>query len=443
MLLRRFLLPAALLLFCALPASAQLLHDVVDREVTLVSVPGSTPRYRADADAPFTGIAVEGESDGPVDVAVRFTDAAGWTDWLPLYTVHSATGNGFVAAYRGEIVRTGPFEVRLSTSQARLTDAGTFDARRDVQAEAPSGLPFFSGKGGPAAVPAPFLRTRADWNAAPFRGRPEPLAPQGFTRMTFHHAAGFGAYTEAEALAQVKAIQDFHQNGRGWSDIGYQFVMDQTGRVYQGRPFLDGATALAAVPRLALGAHVGGANTGNIGVCVLGCYHPPEGGACTDVLSPAARDSLVALFAFLSEAYGPPPTTLLGHRDQSSTSCPGDNNYALLPALRLEIAEARARGTTPLPEGYTLGAATPQPARGAVTARYFLPADGLVHVTLYDALGREVARPIGGLYERGGQWHTARIDASGLAAGVYFYRLRVEGFRGTDHVSTRTLVVVR
>jgi hypothetical protein len=93
---------------------------------------------------------------------------------------------------------------------------------------------------------------------------------------------------------------------------------------------------------------VGGANTGNIGVSVLGCYHPPEGNGCRDVLSSAALDSLITLFAYLSETYGVSPSLLRGHRDFSSTACPGDNNYQLLPDIRRRVAELLETGNRPV-----------------------------------------------------------------------------------------------
>jgi hypothetical protein len=194
----------------------------------------------------------------------------------------------------------------------------------------------------------PHLHTRREWGAAPFIGTPEALARPVYDKMTFHHAACCGAHTLAEGLAQVKAIQNFHQEGRGWSDIGYHFLLDQTGRVYQGRPFLDESVKFEDGPPLALGAHVGGANTGNIGVSVLGCYHPPEGGGCRDVLSPSALDSLITLFAYLSETYGVSPSIIRGHRDYSSTACPGDNNYQLIPDIKRRVAELLETGNRPI-----------------------------------------------------------------------------------------------
>ncbi len=438
-------------------AAAQLIHDVIDADVVLAPPvrtgggPAETRYTSAFIAQPFTGIAVQGTtSDRDVQGWVRFEDTTGWSAWQPLYVVFSVTGDAFLGAYRGTEARAGTrFELRFHLSagaQVEITAAGVFDARRDtVEPPLPGETGAGLGKNPSSAITPPFLHTRQRWNAAPFKGTAEPLAPRGYVRMSFHHAAGFGASTLADGLAQVRAIQDFHQNGRGWSDIGYQFVMDQSGRIYQGRPFLDAAVSLSQVPALAMGAHVGGANTGNIGVCVLGCYHPSEpGGSCTDVLSPAARDSLVTMLAFLGDVYEVPAAQLMGHRDQGATSCPGDNNYALLPGIRDAVIALQQAGSTPLPTGFELSAlVTPHPVRDRATLRYFLLSDGLVSLRIYDSLGREVATLVDGVYLEGEQWHEAFLDAQPLASGTYFYRLSVEGFSSILFDDTRALVVVR
>ncbi|GAB5518562.1 MAG: hypothetical protein RhofKO_08130 [Rhodothermales bacterium] len=369
-----------LLLFCALAlcqtSIAQDLSglgDVIDAPVTLSALEAGTaqPGKRAALVAesqgvvlPYTGVALHGYSvDREMEGWIQFDEPIiGWTDWQPLYIVFSATDGFFMAAYRDAARRDGvPFRLRFDldeTASFDLMSAGTFDTTLDGQEgpqmqpreshdheHKPWTLPLRSQQ----AIIPPFLNNRTAWGAAPFQsGSPVPLASPTYDYITFHHAAGFSATTLEQGKAQVKAIQDFHQNGRGWSDIGYHFVLDKSGNVFQGRPFLDSSTRLDEVPRLARGAHAGGANTGNIGVCLLGCYHPPEGGRCEDEISPAALDSLVTLFAFLSESYRVPETSIFGHRDFGSTSCPGDNNYQLLGNIRDLTASLKQTGNARL-----------------------------------------------------------------------------------------------
>ncbi len=276
--------------------------------------------------------------------------------------------------------------------------------------------------------------------AEPFIGTPQPLANPSYNYMTFHHAAGFSATSLAEGLAQVKAIQDLHQNVRGWSDIGYQFVIDRGGRLYQGRPFLDASTTLEEVPRLALGAHVGGFNTGNIGICLLGCYHPPEGSFCQETITPEAYDKYVETMAFLSENYAVAPTSIRGHRDFSATACPGDNNYGLLPMLITDVENFVLSGGE-VPEELTIEN-YPNPFSESATVRYYLVEDGIVSLKVYTTTGRELAMLADG-FQQGDRWYEVEVEGSRLSAGHYFYRIEVAGAGNRKTTRTGTFTVVR
>ena len=79
-----------------------------------------------------------------------------------------------------------------------------------------------------------------------------------------HHTAGRNDYTRAEAAAIVKGIQLFHVQGNGWNDIGYNFLVDRFGTIYEGR--------FGGVDRNVVGAHALGFNTGSVGIALLGTY---------------------------------------------------------------------------------------------------------------------------------------------------------------------------
>lgn len=429
----------SLMAFLALavsPARAQSIDDLGAREVAF-EVAKSGQALSASFTGEATGLVVIGRSSNrELEGQVRFGDGA----WRNLVIVFSATGETFLAGYHGEeVFSNGSFDVRFDAA-ASVQSAGVFDNRQDADRIPEEGAAKSGRTRVMSHVDAPRMYDREAWNASPFIGSPVPLARPNYLYITFHHAAGFGAYTLQEGLEQVKAIQTFHQEGRGWSDIGYQFVMDQSGRMYQGRPFLQGET-LGSVPQLAMGAHVGGANTGNIGICALGCYHPPEGAFCEDVLSEPARDSVAVMFAFFSESYGVPLEDIRGHRDFASTACPGDNNYVLLDDLRARAEVILEQGVQPKPETYTLDENFPNPFTGSTTIRYFLEQEGIVRLSIFDALGREIAVLVDE-HQDGDQWHRIDFEAAGLAAGTYFYRIEVEGFSGNVFVDTGTMVLV-
>jgi hypothetical protein len=137
--------------------------------------------------------------------------------------------------------------------------------------------------------------------------------------MALHHTAGLRPEDPAEAEAEMRFLQDFHQRGRGWNDIGYHFVIDGAGRVYEGRP------------ETAVGAHARGANEGNLGLSLMGRY-APDGHR----LGEGQWDAIVALGRRLRRAHRIEAEALRGHRDYSATDCPGDL-YPHLPALRSAI----------------------------------------------------------------------------------------------------------
>jgi len=341
---------------------AQVLGDLADSMVSLsdadVTSVGKQMSVTSQGNVmglTFTGIIAEvGTSDTAIKATFRFRSGRSWGPWLEAHVVPSATGGTAVVGYRtSSPIRANEFEVQVtapSGTDVVIRDAGTFDNSMDDDLlPAPLPAPLVGSKNG--AIIPPRLITREQWQAQPFRGNTVNLAAPDYEFLTWHHAAGYSAETEAEGKAQMRAMQDLHQNIRGWSDIGYQFGIDRGGRLYQGRPFRDGSTSLSQVPVLARGAHVGGANTGNIGVVIMGCYHPPEGPHCEQEITPAAFATYVTLFSFLSERYGVAPTLIRGHRDFSSTACPGDNNYARIPELISKVSTLLITGNEPLGEG--------------------------------------------------------------------------------------------
>ncbi len=194
------------------------------------------------------------------------------------------------------------------------------------------------------SMSAPTIITRSEWRANPFKGNPVPQPRYQF--LTLHHAAGFSASDLDEGKEQVKRIQRLYQEDKGWADIGYHFLIDAAGNIYQGRPYTQ-EVALSQKPTLVIGAHVAGGNTGNIGVCLLGCFHPETNAStCDDVLTESVSASLVQLFAFFCENYRVAPANIKGHRDFNATDCPGSNLYPRLPEVRL-LVQAALSGPSP------------------------------------------------------------------------------------------------
>ena len=265
-------------------------------------------------------------------------------------------------------------------------------------------------------LPKPVIISRTEWGA---RSPTHDYSPHPYyIKLTLHHAAGFSADNIDEGKEQLRAIQDLHQFVRGWSDIGYHFVVDKAGNIYQGRP------------ETVIGAHVLDNNTGNIGVCVLGCYHPPEL-YCGDWLTDATTNSLVALYAWISGEYNYDPNVLRGHRDYpyNDTSCPGNNVYEKLSWFRDEIERYMELDGPPLE--FIISRNYPNPFNSITHIDYQVPIDNHINITIYDIMGREVKTLMDQVQIKG--IHT--IDWNGkseygefVSTGVYFLQFTSNGF---------------
>ncbi len=428
---------------------AQLAADMVDATVSIetisaVSLQGipsavfSSQKHVVDYD----GIIIQGTSVEELDeVMIRFSDS---DDWSSMYVVESATSGDFLASYRGAMPFAAyDFEIAfkgLAFEAVSISLMGYFrnDSERDEEqygdSNSQSTIPYAG------VIDPPRIHPRSEWGAEGFIGNTSPLGNPNVNHITFHHAAGFGAENLSEGLAQVKAIQDFHQNGRGWSDIGYHFVVDEEGNLYQGRPYQNANASFEDPPALVRGAHAGGANTGNIGVCLLGCYHPAETSyPCNDSISPAALDSLTTVFAYLAENYRVETENLTGHRDWGNTSCPGDNNYSLIPGIEINMDQLLTFGQGPA-DSYILEQPFPNPSTTQTKLAYFLLRDGIATLKIFDSLGREVEEIISE-FQDGGRWYSYNFVTSNLPSGVYFSNLEVEGFNGIDYEETKSFIV--
>ena len=159
----------------------------------------------------------------------------------------------------------------------------------------------------------PAIITRQQWGARSYRGAPASLGSP--TRITFHHEGTSAVRTSGGADA-MRAVQRFHQVNNGWDDVGYHYVIMPDGQIYEGR-------ATYRPGQLALGAHAGGANSRNIGVMLYGNFNLQQPSSA-QMASASQLASYLASEHDITLAKG---STLVGHRDVTSTSCPGTNLY--------------------------------------------------------------------------------------------------------------------
>ncbi len=148
-----------------------------------------------------------------------------------------------------------------------------------------------------------------------------------------HHTATVDG--GADPAAVIRSVYYYHTITNKWGDIGYNFLIDRYGNIYEGR--YGGPNVI--------GAHTLGHNAGSVGVSVIGNHD-------NEPVPEAALNALVAISLVKSVQHGINPqgsfvkdgktySNLLGHRDAVSTSCPGKNLYPFLPTLRSTVAHNR------------------------------------------------------------------------------------------------------
>ncbi len=327
-----------------------------------------TTAVTVDAGLQFTMIGVTAKipsAPGDVNVVLRTSeDRISWSNWytVPLEMACDST-RARPTAYTealwtgpGRYVQVAAEPAGSGTTAARLRDVhvvainSTENADRGAlllgvirrTAAAIAGIQLVPPAG--AMTVRPDIVTRAQWGANESwrRGSPSYATVQ----MAFvHHTDNGNDYTEAEAPAIVRGIYAYHTKSLGWSDIGYNFLIDRYGTIYEGR--------YGGVTKGVIGAQVLGFNTGSTGVSIIGTFN--------DVNPPAAAiTSLENLLAWkldlthvdplgtatLSCGYGQKFKTgarvtfpaIAGHRDANYTDCPGNKLYAMLPAIRTAVA---------------------------------------------------------------------------------------------------------
>jgi hypothetical protein len=209
----------------------------------------------------------------------------------------------------------------------------------------------------PAGIDPPPVVSRAAW------GADESLRFDGFgkeidsiefhpvQKLIVHHTASGNG--DPDPPATVRAIYYFHTIVRGWGDIGYQFLIDEAGTVYEGRysrPLAPGETPTGEDHQgnIVQGIHAAAHNPGSIGISLLGTLTRSDA-------TPAARASLERLLAAQADRHDVDPLgggvyvnpllgthatfpNIAGHRDVNATSCPGGFFYGILPTLRETVS---------------------------------------------------------------------------------------------------------
>jgi uncharacterized protein with LGFP repeats len=401
--------------------------------------------------ASFSTLGVSWPSSLPAadQVQVRTRDGVGaWSDWSTVGAEDAAPAPGSPDAtsaarlgtdVTSEPLYTGPadtVQTRIVGASAAptgvhvtLIDPGTSAADAD-----PSGA-VRSPNAASAAPAQPGIYTRAQWGAdESLRSRNAGCGAPAYAstvKVAFvHHTDGTNDYTAAQVPAIIRGIYAYHVESNGWCDIGYNFLVDRFGRVWEGR--------YGGITRAVVGAQAGGFNTMSTGVALLGEFSsvtPP----------PAMVNALETLLAWkLSLTYADPtgmtslvsgggPDTgypagrlvplhvISGHRDADQTTCPGQAAYNLLPSIRSAVESKLGLAlTNPSVTSTQTGAGAPAGAR--FVAGLTIPSSWTA--TIRDANGAVVRTITGSGASIVGTWDGVETDGTVAPVGTYAITLQ-------------------
>jgi len=288
------------------------------------------------------------------------------------------------SATENQGTQVDPVAMTLPASPASVTRpaAASFAA----PAAAPAAVPVVA----PAATTANGLpvavTTRAEWGAnASYMSWDPEYARAG--HVVVHHTAGTNSYSAGQSASIVRGIYYYHAVVLDWGDIGYNFLVDKFGTVFEGR---SGSVA-APAGRMSIGAHARGVNTGTMGISMMGDYSTvsPSDAQLSSVgkmagwfLKRAGISDVTGwagLHVWTTERYQAGSTIsmprILGHRDVGYTTCPGNVGYSKLGAIR---AIAKAQGSSPQGGSSSASSTVPQDHPGAVALRGALGANGWI-----------------------------------------------------------------
>ncbi|MDT9684652.1 peptidoglycan recognition protein [Streptomyces sp. TRM76323] len=200
--------------------------------------------------------------------------------------------------------------------------------------------------------PRPMIVPRTAWRAETVSTAPAARYASAVRAAVIHHTSTPNGYDCASVPATLRDLYAGHAHGRDWDDIGYNFLVDACGTIYEGRA--------GGVDRPVIGAHTKGFNEGTVGIAAIGTFS--EGTRVPEPmldaiarlvawkLDPSGADprGTVTLVSTSDESRFPEGTTAVlpvvgGHMDGYATRCPGAALYAKLPDISARAARLQRR----------------------------------------------------------------------------------------------------
>uniref|UniRef100_A0AAU1U5J6 FG-GAP-like repeat-containing protein n=1 Tax=Streptomyces sp. NBC_00119 TaxID=2975659 RepID=A0AAU1U5J6_9ACTN len=326
---------------------------------------------------------------GTVEVRTRGIETGEWSDWrtlelpdTPADLGRDGSGTGLRGATeplwvgpsdgveaRIDGKRKLPASLRLDLVDPGVREAGggigpvAYEAATPSASPSPSPSPTsvtgprcLDGLSAPPTTPAsgpvpkPAIISRAQWGADETIVQCPTVYSPSVKAVVVHHEAGNNSYSCAQSAAMVRSIQAYHVKTQGWGDIGYNFVVDKCGQIFEGS---KGGVGLPVKAR-----HTLGFNPDTVGISLLGNME-------TAKPSKAALKAIARIAGWKLGLYGEKPgetatltaefdngrytagqqatvPRVTSHQDLMATACPGANLHDQLTALGTLAASTTA-----------------------------------------------------------------------------------------------------
>ena len=295
----------------------------------------------------------KGASSSKNTYQIRTFSGEKWSQWEPMGVIDDGPGTAASATTGTDpyvVSGATKYEVRSLTTDAKAPTTATVQAI-DPGTSSADNLQQAPGAAS-AATAKPAIFTRAQWGANEKLMTWNPSYGKvvvGFV----HHTDSSNNYTSGEVPGILRGIYAYHAQTLGWGDIGYNFLVDRFGRIFEGR--------YGGMDKAVIGGHVYNYNTVSTGVAGIGTF-------TSATVPQAMTDGLKRVLAWKMSLAGVPATgaspvaapwgthiqRISGHRDVGGTTCPGDSLEARLPEIRAGAA-AIMSAATPTPSHNPFG----------------------------------------------------------------------------------------
>jgi N-acetylmuramoyl-L-alanine amidase len=308
--------------------------------------PAGGGRYRTSRmpAAAFSMVGFTWPSGPDARLRVRVHGAGGWGSWQRAEPMPEASGSELLWVHDSDGVQVESRRAPVPGLEMTLIEPRrvALPARQPVAAKPKPGTPH--------RAPRPDLRSRRAWGADERLRDGSPHYNRTIQQVHVHHTVNSNHYKRSDVPGLIRGMYRYHTQNLGWSDIGYNFLVDRFGRIWVGRA--------GGPSRAVRGAHTLGFNSTSTGIAMIGNYE-------TAWPWKKARTAIVQLAAWKLDKYGRDPAgyahvyshgsdrfpsgrtvrlpVIDGHRDTNLTACPGDHLYAKLPRIRQRAAERVAR----------------------------------------------------------------------------------------------------